>query len=180
MSKEFITEEVLAFVATGIGGLCGGFLLGRGMRRSSESNAISKAEAAIATKAEATPSMPLDTPATPLPHTQSTESSGEFLQLMLGIVDAVDEIELMKSRASAAEQVSQSAIQERLRDLIELSGGELICETSWNSAVQRAVKVEPAESGQIEVRFLQTRSTGLKHAGRIIRKQEVIISQPKP
>jgi molecular chaperone GrpE (heat shock protein) len=100
--------------------------------------------------------------------------------MLLGIVDVIDEIELMKTSAAAAEHGGLSAVQDRLRDLVELSGGELIRETSWQPTLQRAVKVEPAEPGQTDVRHLQTLATGLRHAGRIIRKQEVIISQPKP
>ena len=114
-----------------------------------------------------------------VPDSVTVEPANEFLQLMLSIVDAMDEIKLMKTRATSAEQDCLVAIQDRLRDLIELSGGELIRETSWQPALQRAVKVEPAEPGQTDVRYLQTRATGLKHTGRIIRKQEVIISQPK-
>ena len=116
----------------------------------------------------------------PLLPAESAEPDAAFLPMLLGIVDAIDEIELMKTRAASAEHSGLSAVQDRLSDLVELSGGELIRGTSWQPSLQRAVKVEPAEPGQTDVRYLQTRATGLKHTGRIIRKQEVIISQPKP
>ena len=97
---------------------------------------------------------------------------------MLGVVDAIDEIELMKSDSTAEAARGLALVQGRLEDKITLADGELIREKLWRPALQRAVKVEPAEHGQIEVRVLRARATGLKHQGRMIRKQEVVISQP--
>ncbi len=97
---------------------------------------------------------------------------------MLGVVDAIDEIELMKSAATVEVTPNLALVQGRLEDHIALADGELIRETMWQPALQRAVKVEPAEHGQTEVRVLRSRATGLKHQGRLLRKQEVVISQP--
>ena len=97
---------------------------------------------------------------------------------MLGIIDAIDEIELMKSDSPEEASRGLALVQGRLEDRITLANGELIRETMWQPALQRAVKVEPAEQGQTEVRVLRSRATGLKHQGRLIRKQEVVISQP--
>jgi len=99
-------------------------------------------------------------------------------QLLLGMVEVIDEIELMKSEAPPETIRSLALIQGRLEDKITLAEGELIRETQWQPALQRAVKVEPAEAGQTEARVLRSRATGLKHRGRMIRKQEVVISQP--
>jgi hypothetical protein len=165
-------DKICGWIVVGVAGLLGGLMLGRRERTGS-----SRGKEFDATNAASVQTEPLPTGS---PSSELIESPTESPQLMLGIVDVVDEIELMKSRASAAEQGSLSAIHDRLRDLVELSGGELIRETSWQPALQRAVKVEPAEPGQTDVRYLQTRATGLKHAGRIIRKQEVVVSQPKP
>ena len=164
--------KICGWFAVGAVGLLAGVILGH--RRRTRSSRGKEFDASNAASAQ---TEPLDTE---LPFRESSESPAESIQLLLGIVDAIDEMELMKMRVTSAEDGGLLAIQDRLRDLIELSGGELIRETSWQPALQRAVKVEPAESGQTEVRVLQTLATGLKHAGRIIRKQEVIISQPKP
>ena len=83
-------------------------------------------------------------------------------------------------KASSTEEVARclALLQGRLEDNIALADGELIRETMWQPALQRAVKVEPAEHCQTEVRVLRARATGLKQHGRLIRKQEVVISQP--
>ena len=107
-----------------------------------------------------------------------TAQEPQFDQLMLGIIDAIDEIQLMKSASPAEASRGLALIQGRLEDRITLANGELIRETIWNPAVQRAVKMEPPSAGQTDVRVLGTRATGLKHQGRVIRKQEVVISQP--
>ena len=164
-------------VATGLAGLLGGFVLGLRKRRFSPDSGEENQVAEIPQPKEAPPA-PIQAVVTPT-HPSKPEPPGDFLQLMLGMVDAIDEIELRKKHATLGSDDVLSAIQGRLQDLIELSDGELIQEKSWQPTMQRAVKVEPAESGQTDVRYLQTRATGLKHAGRIIRKQEVIISQPK-
>ncbi len=174
-----------ATVACGVGGFALGFYLAnrrvRIPRVAPVGAALSQGEA----KAEAAPeiiAVPEKEPvvSVPAPERSPGGGSAESPQLMLGIVDAIDEVELMKKRASPAEQAGLVAVQDRLRDLVELSGGEIIHETSWKPALQRAVKVEPAESGQTAARYVKTLSSGLKHAGRIIRKQDVVISQPKP
>lgn len=164
-------------VATGLAGLLGGFILGRRKRRFSPDEREQNQVAEIPQPKEPPPA-PIQAVVTTQPPSKP-EPPGDFHQLMLGMVDAIDEIELRKKHATPGSDDVLSAIQGRLQDLIELSDGELIQEKSWQPTMQRAVKVEPAESGQTDVRFLQTRATGLKHAGRIIRKQEVIISQPK-
>ena len=164
--------KICGWFSLGAAGLLAGFMLGSRKRTRSTRGSEFQPGSAASLQAELLP--------TASPSLESIESPTESPQLMLGIVDVIDEIDLIKARASAAEQGGLSAIQDRLRDLVELSGGELIRETSWQPTLQRAVKVEPAESGQTEALYLQTRATGLKHAGRIIRKQEVIISQPKP
>lgn len=175
--SQLTSANVWACVATGMAGLCVGLLLRGRKNNSPASDAAPELDATIFTDAEPTvqPGCSVAAPS----DAKSPGSSGEFLQFMLGVVDAIDEIDLMKV-ATPAESTALCLIQERLRDLIELSGGELIRETSWQPEVQRAVKVEPAESGQSEIRYLQSRSTGLKHADRIIRKQEVTVSQPSP
>lgn len=155
----------------GISGIVVGLSLGCRKRRTPNDIGITDRGIAVSTTREHLASSP--------PQWESVEPTAELLQILLGIVDAIDEIELMRIRASPAEHGGLSAIQNRLRDLIELSGGELIRETTWQPAIQKAIKVESAESGQTEIRIVQTRATGLKHAGRIIRKQEVVISRPK-
>ena len=171
-------EKVWLSVAAGVAGLLCGFVLGLRKRRfppdAGEQNHV--AEVPLAKEEPPASVQPIVTPKPP----SKPEPPAEFLQLLLGLVDAIDEIELRKKHAISGSDDALSATQGRLQDLIELSDGELIQEKSWQPTMQRAVKVEPAESGQTEVRYLQTRATGLKHAGRIIRKQEVIISQPKP
>lgn len=97
---------------------------------------------------------------------------------MLAMVDLIDEIELMKRDGPAESVRSLVLIQGRLEDSVSLGEGTLVRETTWHPALQRAVKVEPPKPGQSEVQVLRARATGLKHRGRLIRKQEVIISQP--
>jgi hypothetical protein len=91
------------------------------------------------------------------------------------VVDAIDGIGVMKAGAGADGGRGLALIQGRLEDNITLVDGELIRETQWQPAVQRAVKVESAETGQTESRVLRARTTGLKHGGRLIRTQEVVI-----
>jgi len=107
--------------------------------------------------------------------TPARHDSGDF---MLSVVDIIDEIELMKSGQGAALVPHLMHIQSRLRDKIELQDGELIAQNTWDSTVQRAVKAEPGHPGQTDILFVSSRATGLKHKGKIIRKQEVIVSKP--
>jgi hypothetical protein len=107
------------------------------------------------------------------------ETESAVPAFMIGLVDLIDEIELIKTRSDGVNSETLSMVQSRLQDKIELAGGYLIRETVWNPSHQRAVKVEPGVSDQAETVFQQSISTGLMHNGRIIRKQEVVISQPK-
>ena len=152
-------------------GLVGGWLVRLRCEPSGET-AASEAPLSLALKLE----QPALSPASP--KTEQSAQEPQFDQLMLGIIDAIDEIELMKSDSPEEASRGLALVQGRLEDRITLANGELIRETMWQPALQRAVKVEPAEQGQTEVRVLRSRATGLKHQGRLIRKQEVVISQP--
>ena len=115
------------------------------------------------------------------PIAPTSESSGQapqFDRFMLSVVDVIDEIELMTANSTPEVCRSLDLVQSRLENNVELAGGELIREKAWQSALQRAVKVETAEPGQTDVRLLRCRAMGLKHRGRLIRKQDVVISQP--
>jgi len=101
----------------------------------------------------------------------------QFDEFMLAVVDTIDEIELIKADATSETARCLALLQARLQDTITLANGELIRETRWQPTLQRAVKMEPAEAGQTDVRVLRTRATGLKHGTRMLRKQEVVISQ---
>ena len=112
------------------------------------------------------------------PRTEPSAPEPQFDQFILAVVDTIDEIELMKSNSTVEAARGLALVQGRLEDNVELADGELIREKLWQPDLQRATKVEPTELGQTEIRVLRTRATGLKHQGRMIRKQEVVISRP--
>lgn len=108
----------------------------------------------------------------------ATVDDGQLHDLMLSVVDIFDEIELMKTRLDATFASHLTYLQSRLRDKIEMLDGQLIIGNTWDPAIQRPVRAEPSLPGQTEIRFVCSRSTGLKHNGKIIRKQEVVVSKP--
>ena len=112
------------------------------------------------------------------PKSESSGQAPQFDHFMLSVVDVIDEIELMKANSTPEAGGGLELVQSRLENNVELAGGDLIREKAWQPDLQRAVKVETAEPGQSDVRLVRTRRSGLKHQGRLIRKQEVVISQP--
>jgi hypothetical protein len=135
--------------------------------------AMPKTEPANAPQCGALPTMPSGSmAAAPYPPV------GDPTEMLLGMVDLLDEIDALQPEADAEQRKALAHVAGRLRDQIELAQGEVIQEQAWNPALQRAVKVEPASTGQREPRLLESFASGLKYKGRIVRKQEVKISQP--
>ena len=156
-------------------GFLAGFFAGRLVwRRHEQSGKVSASGDARGSAPELTQTESRPDPA----KLQRSTPEPQLDQFMLGAVDMIDEIELMKSGSNSEAARSLALVRGRLEDNIALAGGELIHENVWQPALQRAVKVEPVEPGQTDVRVLRTRATGLKLRGRLIRKQEVVISQP--
>ena len=133
---------------------------------------------------EASPS-PSESPAQGATETAPAQSSwrsgsdSELCQFMLGVIDSIDEMELKKRRLPASEQAIVLAMQERLCDLIGLAEGEVIQETVWRPELQRAVSISPGSSDQKDTQIITSIQSGLRHRGRIIRKQDVHISKPQ-
>jgi len=111
---------------------------------------------------------------TPGPTPKRRDSSAETDQHLLNLVDLLDEIALMK-QAPAGTSKSLDIVESRLSDLIALSDGEIIRDTDWQPQRQRPVEVVPGHS--TEETFVSSRRSGLAINGRVVRKQEVVISK---
>lgn len=113
-------------------------------------------------------------PAHPGPSPIARVSSTETDRHLLNLVDLLDEIALMKLAPSGTSK-SLDIVESRLSDLIELSDGEIIRDTEWQPQRQRPVEVVQGASSKTT--FVSSRRSGLAINGRIVRKQEVVISK---
>lgn len=102
-------------------------------------------------------------------------SPRELDRHLLDLVDLLDEIEDIK-QSGGDNAGGLGVVEARLADLIELSDGEIISDTEWRPDRQRAVAVEQGTTGVPQV--LASRRSGLAVGGRIVRKQEVVLSRP--
>ena len=101
-------------------------------------------------------------------------SSVAIDQHLLNLVDLLDEISLME-RSLLEESKPLKIVESRLKDLIALSDGLVIQESEWNPSRQRAVEIASTNSRKTEI--VSSRSSGLEINGRIVRKEEVVISK---
>lgn len=100
-------------------------------------------------------------------------TAGDFYILISSLVDFVDELKLSageKEKHQCFEQMRQMII-----DKLELAEVTLIRLDTWDSTKQRAVKVA-ADNG-LGIKVLSSTRTGVCHRGKIIRKEEVVITK---
>lgn len=110
---------------------------------------------------------------------QSTPTAQVSLELdryFLDIVDLLDEIGEMKKVDEKGSKMLE-IIESRLITLIKLSDGDLIRDLDWQPDLQRAVEVMPGSHNPPKI--LSTRRSGLTVSGRVVRKQEVVLSKSK-
>ncbi|HRQ87907.1 MAG TPA: hypothetical protein PLA50_03870 [Bacteroidia bacterium] len=110
----------------------------------------------------------------PPPPRSARQAPHELDRHLLNLVDLLDEIEGMR-KSGGDQSGGLGVVESRLADLIELSDGEIIRDTEWQPDRQRAVEVVSASEGA--PRVLSSRKSGLAVGGRIVRKQEVVLSK---
>ncbi|MBI4639788.1 MAG: hypothetical protein HY731_03795 [Candidatus Tectomicrobia bacterium] len=98
-------------------------------------------------------------------------------RIFLELVDLLDDVKRMRNGVAQKAEALDIVIQ-RLCQLIEFNGGTIINLSEWNPDLQRAVAVEKPEKGQKPRQIVRKGSSGLKIGERIIRKQEVVITEP--
>jgi len=118
---------------------------------------------------------PLGSPVTEDRRPPVSASPRDLDQHLLNLVDLLDEIEILK-KASDGNSKDLEIVQSRLSDLIELSDGEIIRDKEWQPKRQRVVEEVPGSSATPEI--LSSRQSGLAINGRIVRKQQIILSKP--
>ncbi len=91
----------------------------------------------------------------------------------LALVDLLDELQLMQASYSPEDADAVSRLGWELRALLAHYEGELIDDSSWIPARQRAVKVERCLPEGAAARVFPTGLSGLLVRGELIRKQEV-------
>lgn len=93
-------------------------------------------------------------------------------------IDLYAELENIMENADGAERDSLSNLRQGILEEVSEAGFEILNDGTWNPELQRAVVVTQGDCEK-EIRILKTVAVGLKHNGRLIRKQEVSIITPK-
>jgi hypothetical protein len=107
------------------------------------------------------------------PKDDAEEVARDFYKLICSLADFVDELKL--SAATASENLRPEQLCQTLIDKMELAEVQLIRQDTWDSTKQRAVRVA-AENG-LGLKVLSSTRTGVCHRGKIIRKEEVVITK---
>jgi hypothetical protein len=97
----------------------------------------------------------------------------DFHKLICALTDLTDELKLINE--SGTNQDSTEQFRQMLIDKMELAEVLLIHDHIWDSSKQRAVKVSSDSGSPIQV--LSSLRTGVCHRGKIIRKEEVVITK---
>jgi hypothetical protein len=106
------------------------------------------------------------------PEIRDASSSVDADQLLLAIVDLWDEFNEVPTDGPSTNDVL-SLIKERLATQIEINGGEIIRGSTWEPSKQRAIGPPQSNLGNVVV---STKKSGLIVHGRLVRKQEVLLS----
>lgn len=145
------------------------------MQRASQNDRVESKAEVSSTSSEILPGPHVSPQVKGEPISRSTPTSSKSSEHLLNLVELMDEIASLKAVDDG--RGALEIVEARLNDLIELADGEVIRDTEWKPDRQRAVKVEP--SIQDTPTLLSSRRSGLIVNGRIIRKQEVVLSQPE-
>lgn len=98
-------------------------------------------------------------------------------QWVLPAVDFLDELEALENY-TAADLAILAELAEGLQAALAGAGAELLAPPQWDPALQRAVKVNFVLDSNAEPEVVKTFATGVKLAGRLLRKQEVELNMP--
>lgn len=92
-------------------------------------------------------------------------------------VSLIDEIRLLRTRATADDLTVVDMVADRLREKMTDMHLALIDEEDWNPSCQRAVAVMRSETAT-KTRILKKKSCGMTFNGKVIKKQEVDVEMP--
>lgn len=95
-------------------------------------------------------------------------------QILLFLVDLVDELDALPPSSSGGRE-ELAMVRSRIADRLLLSDAEMVRDQTWNPERQRAVSVSEKALAQGKPRIGCSRVSGLCVAGRIVRKQEVVL-----
>lgn len=95
-------------------------------------------------------------------------------QILLFLVDLVDEMDALPPSSSGGRE-ELAMVRSRIEDRLLLSDAEMIRDHKWDPERQRAVSVSDKALAQGTPRIGCSRVSGLCVAGRIVRKQEVVL-----
>lgn len=109
------------------------------------------------------------------PAVSNLDESVRATKILLDVVDLLDEVERV-AKGPAPKTAAMDFVSERLKSLIETYGGTLIRLPEWDPQLQRAVAVENPSNAKGTNRILRCGASGLRMGDRIIRKQEVVLT----
>lgn len=109
---------------------------------------------------------------------QIREAEGDDIQWGIKAVDFMDELRMMEKSYSAKDKEAADFISGVIRKKCASLKIELIDHDEWTPAEQRALSVTRTHNAG-NARILSKGATGLRHDGRLIRKQEVILELPE-
>lgn len=93
------------------------------------------------------------------------------------VVSLIDEIKLLRTRASADDLTAVDKVADCLREKMKDMNLALIDEEEWNPSCQRAVAVMRSETAS-KTKILNKKSCGMTFNGKVIKKQEVEVEMP--
>lgn len=108
---------------------------------------------------------------------ESMDDSGEGTERWaMELVDLLDEIRWMGG-LEKEDAARIPALRDKLIEILQAAGGELIDDDTWNPARQRAVKISKTLPEGAEPRVTEKHASGLIFKGRLLRKQEVSLEK---
>lgn len=109
----------------------------------------------------------------------SDDATNDFYKLICSLADFHDELQLAaldaSSTSSTSSTLSMESMRQKLADKMELADVLIIKESNWDASRQRPVKIASEDGCGIKV--ISSVSSGVCYRGKVIRKEEVIISK---